>query len=680
MSLKCASYGATGWREGTSVEAPSIHIMLKYEIACSAAGRPAVEERGTQHAVSLAQRRDQAFDLFAELLPEEEVVVEDHQPKLLDDPASKAWAQMRTKTQASKVRKHTALERLVEHHSLLWCASLLQEGGGLGDERALDCLEQIYEDQSRRAAANYVPEELEEDDLGGLPPGLDVPPQLPRWLATLLYSRALAHANRGFEARAALEDARALASNDAVDPVASLEAPPDKTRGQSAEAWLGDTRVWITANEVLRSRRQPFLALQCTETALETLELKDVNLGSLNNLPKSQARHRAECEIWWRRAEGLWVCHHDREAFRALQRALKVEPWHLDVRLTARKWEIEAREQGAFKRMEAYEKLEEAQKTFYEVKLEAHKQEQMELMRKAREALASVAVLGEPFDRLQWKQVDSIFQHLNAVERACIAVALPCTRRAGCAFLLRAEEYALVRYPQALARGMLARVKCNQLMREWKAYQAWEAEAFGKLSNTIRMTMAKGPPRYFLGWRAYTREQKKYRVYVATKAANAVRRRLAQLRTERRRKHNRILKADRPRFVKRQLGRGMNIFKKTMVLVHFRRDHATTIQRRARGMRGRRKVWVEKLLKHHSQRRLKRLYWKWGRYSQWCKKRRLAAECMQRFIRSFLSRCHCRNWLRRRKRNNIISNCTTIPLQHAAPTLVHGFGCNTTSR
>ena len=93
--------------------------MLKYEIACSAAGRPAVEERGTQHAVSLAQRRDQAFDLFAELLPEEEVVVEDHKPKLLDDPASKAWAQMRTKTRASKVRKHTALERLVEHHSLL---------------------------------------------------------------------------------------------------------------------------------------------------------------------------------------------------------------------------------------------------------------------------------------------------------------------------------------------------------------------------------------------------------------------------------------------------------------------------------------------------------------------------------------------------------------------------------
>ena len=86
---------------------------------------------------------------------------------------------MRTKTQASKVKKHTALERLVEHHSLLWCASLLQEGGGLGDERALDCLEQIYEDQSRRAAANYVPEELEEDDLGGLPPGLEVPPQLP---------------------------------------------------------------------------------------------------------------------------------------------------------------------------------------------------------------------------------------------------------------------------------------------------------------------------------------------------------------------------------------------------------------------------------------------------------------------------------------------------------------------
>ena len=77
---------------GTSVEAPSIHIMLKYEIACSAAGRPAVEERGTQHAVSLAQRRDQAFDLFAELLPEEEVIVEDHKPKLLDDPASKAWA------------------------------------------------------------------------------------------------------------------------------------------------------------------------------------------------------------------------------------------------------------------------------------------------------------------------------------------------------------------------------------------------------------------------------------------------------------------------------------------------------------------------------------------------------------------------------------------------------------
>ena len=29
----------------------------------------------------------------------------------------------------------------------------------------------------------------------------------------------------------------------------------------------------------------------------------------------------------------------------------------------------------------------------------------------------------------------------------------------------------------------------------------------------------------------------------------------------------------------------MNIFKKTMVLVHFRRDHATTIQRRVRGMR-----------------------------------------------------------------------------------------------
>ena len=44
----------------------------------------------------------------------------------------------------------------------------------------------------------------------------------------------------------------------------------------------------------------------------------------------------------------------------------------------------------------------------------------MELMRKAREALASVAVLGEPFDRLQWKQVDGIFQHLNAVERACL--------------------------------------------------------------------------------------------------------------------------------------------------------------------------------------------------------------------------------------------------------------------
>merc|ERR1719482_248560 len=175
--------------------------------------------------------------------------------------------------------------------------------------------------------------------------------------------------------------------------------------------------------------------------------------------------------------------------------------------------------------------------------------------------------------------------------------------------------------------------------------------------------MAKGPPRYFLGWRAYTREQKKYRVYVATKAANAVRRRLAQLMTERRRKHNRILKADRPRFVKRQLGRGMNIFKKTMVLVHFRRDNATTIQRRARGMRGRRKVWVEKLLKHHSQRRLKRLYWKWGRYSAWCKKRRLAAECMQRFIRSFLSRCHCRNWLRRRKRNNIASNRMRIRLQ-----------------
>ena len=33
--------------------------------------------------------------------------------------------------------------------------------------------------------------------------------------------------------------------------------------------------------------------------------------------------------------------------------------------------------------MEAYEKLEEAQKRFDEVKLEAHKQEQMELMRKA---------------------------------------------------------------------------------------------------------------------------------------------------------------------------------------------------------------------------------------------------------------------------------------------------------
>ena len=163
------------------------------------------------------------------------------------------------------------------------------------------------------------------------------------------------------------------------------------------------------------------------------------------------------------------------------------------MRLTARKWEVEAREQGAFKRREAYEKLEEAQKRFDEVKLEAHKQEQMELMRKAREALASVAVLGEPFDRLQWKQVDGIFQHLNAVERACIAVALPCTRRAGCAFLLRAEEYALVRYPQALARGMLARVYCNEEMRKWKAYQAWEAEAFGKLSNNIRMTMAKGP-------------------------------------------------------------------------------------------------------------------------------------------------------------------------------------------
>ena len=336
------------WREGTSVEAPQIHIMLKYEIACCAAGRPSVEERGTQHAVSLAQRRDRAFDLFAALLPEEEVIVEDHKPKLLDDPSAKAWAQMRTKTQASKVKKHTALERLVEHHALLWCASLLQEGGGLGDERALDCLEQIYEDQSRRAAANYIPEELAEDDLGGLPPGLQVPPQLPRWLATLLYSREPWHMRtevmkQGQHWRTRVHWPRTTRST----PLRNWKRRPTRRGASRREAWLGDTRVWICANEVLRNRRQPFLALQCTETALETLELSDVNLGSLNNLPKSQARHRAECEIWWRRAEGLWVCHHDRKAFSALQSALKVEHWHLDVRLTARKWEVEAREQGA---------------------------------------------------------------------------------------------------------------------------------------------------------------------------------------------------------------------------------------------------------------------------------------------------------------------------------------------
>ena len=641
------------WREGTEVEAPAIHVLLKFELACCAVGRPSLEEKGTQHAVSLGQRRVQAFERFAQLIPEADVEVEEHAPILLDDPAAKAWAKMRsTKT----IKKHTACERAIEHHSLLWCCALLQEGGGPSDERALSCLEAIYEDQSKRAAADYEPEALEENDFGGLPPGLATPDQLPRWLITLLYSSALAHAGRGFDARSALEDARALASNDAVDPVKSLEAPPSETRGQGAVAWMGDTRVWITAVDVLLQRRQPFLALRCTQTALETLELSDAKLGSLNKIPKSRTRHRAECGLWWRRAEGLWVAHLDAEAYRALHSALKTSRWHLGARVTARSWEVEVREQGALIRREAYADLDAALRVEADAKLDAQKVEAAETVAKFRTILRSVAVLGEPFDRLAQAHVDIILGHLKTNDLKAIAIAVPGTRRAGCAFLLRAEERALIRGPQAWTRGMLARCLCTRLMREWKAYQAWEKHAFAQLSTTIRMSMAKGPPRYFLGWRRYTREQKKYRAYVATMVCCRVRRILAQRRTARRRKHNRILKADRPRFVRRQLERGLGVLKKTMALIHLRHRSATLLATRIRMYRAKTRLWVEKVIKHHAQRRLKRLHFKWKGYAAYCKELRLASEMVQRCIRSFLSRCHCRNWLARRKRNNDKSN------------------------
>ena len=141
-----------------------------------------------------------------------------------------------------------------------------------------------------------------------------------------------------------------------------------------------------------------------------------------------------------------------------------------------------------------------------------------------------------------------------------------------------------------------------------------------------------------------------------------MRRRLAQLRTERRRKHNRILKADSLGSSKDSSGRPEHL-QENHKIGAFPPGSCHYDTEKSKGMSGRRKVWVEKLLKHHSQRRLKRLHWKWSRYSAWCKKRRLAAECVQRFIRSFLSRVHCRNWLRRRKRNNIASNRMRIRLQ-----------------
>ena len=47
---------------------------------------------------------------------------------------------------------------------------------------------------------------------------------------------------------------------------------------------------------------------------------------------------------------------------------------------------------------------------------------------------------------------------------------------------------------------------------------------------------------------------------------------------------------------------------------------------------------------------------------------------MQRFIRSFLSRCHCRTWLRRRKRNNIASNRMRIHPKEGPPYYCEGLG------
>ena len=96
------------WREGTSVEAPQIHIMLKYEIACCAAGRPAVEERGTQHAVSLAQR--DRLRPVRNSSRRKRLSWKIIKPKLIDDPASNAAARCARKRKLKSKKTHGSRE------------------------------------------------------------------------------------------------------------------------------------------------------------------------------------------------------------------------------------------------------------------------------------------------------------------------------------------------------------------------------------------------------------------------------------------------------------------------------------------------------------------------------------------------------------------------------------------
>ena len=164
--------------------------------------------------------------------------------------------------------------------------------------------------------------------------------------------------------------------------------------------------------------------------------------------------------------------------------------------------------------------------------------------------------------------------------------------------------------------------------------------------------MASGPHRLFLGWSIYAKEQKNLRIFAATMAAARVRKRLAKLRADRRRYHNRVLKADRPRFLRTQRARGFRILRLSAALSIKRRANARTIQRRWRGLVGRKRAWGERLVKHAFQRRLKRRYRAWRRFAIQEKRKRLAAERIQRMIRSFLSRFYCRRFLGKRKRND----------------------------